>query len=328
MDDRTAGNVRGLGEGIVIALDALWSSKLRSFLTVLGTIIAVTAIILVVTVVEGLNSEVTAALTSEGADVFTVDREGIVTSHEEWEAVRHRPLLTRQDAMALRQDGRTFAALMEAANARAEVDDRTTTVQRARVLGRSHEYSMIDNSELAAGRYFSALEVDRNRAVVLLGQDVFSELFAGQSASAALQHRVRIQGLHFTVIGVLKSRGAIFGFSQDDYVVIPIGAFQRLFGTRSSLDFIIKPHTLELTATAMDEARLLMRIRHRLPSRRPGRFRHWRLHDLSRPLSSGHGRNLQRARGCRGHGLGGRRHRHHEHHADGGDRAHPGDRSS
>ena len=95
-------------EGILIALRAIWSSKLRSFMSVLGNIVAVTSIIAVVSLIQGLNATVTDAIVSEvGADSFVVDRYGITRSDEDFELVRNNPRVTLQDAtVALRIERR------------------------------------------------------------------------------------------------------------------------------------------------------------------------------------------------------------------------------
>jgi putative ABC transport system permease protein len=255
------------GEGILIALDAIWSNKLRSFLTVLGNVIAVTSIILVVTIIQGVNAEVTDIFTAEGADVFSIRREGIAFSHEDAMAMRSRPRLTREDARFLRAESTTFAALVETAGGNGSVEYANESLGGVSIEGRSWEWALIDGTGLQAGRYFSPIETDGARAVTLIGHDVADKLFPGRDPGAALGKRVRIRGLHFEVIGVLESRGSSFGFSADEVVVVPIRMFQRMFGPRRGLSFSVKPLSPELVSAAMDEARLLMRIRHRL---RPG----------------------------------------------------------
>jgi len=258
------GRAVGLGEGILIALDAIWANKLRSFLTVIGNVIAVSSIILVVTILQGVNAEVTKIFTAEGADIFNIKREGIVFSHEEALAMRSRPRLTRDDARFLRSEASSFAALVEAADGSGRVEYGNEALGRVSIEGRSWEWALLDGTGLRAGRYFSPLETDRARPVAVIGLDTAENLFPGLDPASALGRRIRIQGLHFEVVGVLETRGAAFGFSQDEFVVIPIRMFERMFGTRRSLSFSVKPHGPEVVQEAMDEARLLMRIRHRL----------------------------------------------------------------
>jgi len=258
------GRAVGLGEGVLIALDAIWANKLRSFLTVIGNVIAVSSIILVVTIIQGVNAEVTKIFTAEGADIFNIRRAGIVFSHEEAMAMRSRPRLTRDDANFLRTEATSFEALVESANGSGSVEYGNESIDGVGIEGRSWEWALIDGTGLRAGRYFSPPETDRARPVALIGLDTADSLFPGLDPASALGRRIRVQGLHFEVIGVLESRGSSFGFSQDAFVVIPIRMFQRMFGTRRSLSFSVKPRGPEVVEEAVDEARLLMRIRHRL----------------------------------------------------------------
>ncbi|NKB90188.1 MAG: FtsX-like permease family protein [Acidobacteria bacterium] len=254
----------GLAEGVFIALDAIWANKLRSFLTVLGNVIAISSIILVVTIIQGVNAEVTKIFTAEGADIFTVRRESLVFSQEEAMAMRSRPRLTREDARFLRETGTAFEAVVESADGSGRVEYGNESLGGVAIEGRSWEWGLIDGNGLEAGRYFSPLETNRARPVALIGIDVASELFPGADPESAIGRRIRVHSLHYEVVGVMKTRGSSFGFSRDEVVVVPIRMFQRMFGSRNSLSFSIKPRGPEFVQPAMDEARTLMRIRHRL----------------------------------------------------------------
>ena len=82
-------------DSILIALRAIWANKLRSFMTVLGNIVAVTSIITVVSLIQGLNATVSDLIVSDiGADSFTIARRGIVRSEDDEERTRNNPLLT------------------------------------------------------------------------------------------------------------------------------------------------------------------------------------------------------------------------------------------
>ena len=225
------------------------------------------SIILVVTIIQGVNAEVTGLLTAEGADVYSIERAGIAFSHEQAMAMRNRPRLTRADARFVREEATTIAALSVGADRSTRVEYGTRSADGVSIEGRSYDWALLDQTGMRAGRYPSALEVDRNRAVAMLGLDVVEELFPGLPPEAALGRRVRISSLHFIVIGVLETRGSVFGFSQDEVAVVPIGIWQRLFGYRTSLEFRVKPRRPELVEASMDEARMLMRIRHRLRPR-------------------------------------------------------------
>jgi len=260
-------NVLGLGEGVAIALEAIWANKLRSFLTVLGNIIAVTSIILVVSIIQGLDSEVSDIFASQGTDVFSVVRRGLIISQEEQRLTRNNPLITRAEAAMLREEGEHFGAVVEMASRNARVEYRNVTLDSVNTAGLSHEYNQTDTYGIAAGRYFSLLEARRNRHVAVLGAAIAEQLFPGLPPAAALDKRIRINGRHFTVIGVHGSRGSLLGMSQDEFVNIPIGAFERMFGRRGIGSIVIRPRSTEVMDEARAEARLLMRIQRHL---RPG----------------------------------------------------------
>ena len=100
-------------ESALIALDAIWTSKLRSFMTVLGNIVAVTSIIAVVSLIQGLNASVkTAILNQAGADSFSVQQFPLTTSDEAFDQVRNNPRITPADAIAIRKHSDQIAAVM------------------------------------------------------------------------------------------------------------------------------------------------------------------------------------------------------------------------
>ena len=259
--------VLGLYEGVGIALEAIWGNKLRSFLTVLGNVIAITSIILVVSIIQGLDAEVTNIFASQGTDVFSVVRSDNVFSQFDEQLARSNPRLKRAEADILRDEGTTFGAVMTSASSGARVEYREIDLDSTAVQGRSYEFALVDTFGIATGRYFSVIEARRNRAVAIVGAKIAEELFPGLPAAAALDKRIRINGLHFTVIGVLEARGSLLGRSQDEFIVVPIGAFERLFGRRAIGSITIKPRDPDELDAAVEEARLLMRIERRL---RPG----------------------------------------------------------
>src|SRR6266568_4096962 len=100
-------------ESALIALDAIWSAKLRSFMTVLGNIVAVTSIIAVVSLIQGLNASVTRAILNQaGADSFSIQQFPVTRSDEEFEKVRGNPRVTLQDARAVSRFGEVISAVM------------------------------------------------------------------------------------------------------------------------------------------------------------------------------------------------------------------------
>src|SRR5436190_13426409 len=142
-------------EAAFIALGAIWSNKLRSFLTVLGNIVAVTSIIAVVSLVQGMNAYVTDAIVSGvGVDNFTIQRMPLIRTQEDEERVRNNPRLTMTEATAVRKYSDNIGAVAGQANARALMSYRTQSVDGAQVQGVSRDYI-----------YFSTFDVEHGRLI-------------------------------------------------------------------------------------------------------------------------------------------------------------------
>jgi putative ABC transport system permease protein len=257
-------------EGVLIALRAIWSSKLRSFMSVLGNIVAVTSIIAVVSLIQGLNAKVTDAIVSDvGADSFVVDRYGITRSEEDFEKVRNNPRITLDDAAAIKKFSPLVRAVMAESTRSGQVAFKEHLLESVSIRGVSPEYVSFSNYNAERGRLLSPSEVDRNRNVVLLGWGTADRLF-GQGN--ALDKIIKIEGIHFRVIGVNEKKGAIFGQSQDEFAVIPLGAFQKMFGARASIQLNVKPISPDVVEDAMQDATVALRIERRLKPKQKDNF--------------------------------------------------------
>ncbi|MDQ3170419.1 MAG: ABC transporter permease [Acidobacteriota bacterium] len=251
-----------LYESAILALQAIWANKLRSFLTVLGNIVAVTSIIAVVSLIQGLNASVEDAIVSEvGADAFTVDRFPVTQSQEEQDAVRNNPRVTLDDASAIRRYADSVQTVMVQARGNGQLSYRTEQLDSVQIQGVTREYSSLPTTNVEFGRVITPSEFDAGRLVTILGYDAADRLFGARDP---IDKKVSISGVPFTVVGVAEKKGSIFGQSQDEYAIIPLPAFQRLFGARRSLNLIVRPRDPSLTRAAMDEATVALRIERRL----------------------------------------------------------------
>jgi putative ABC transport system permease protein len=257
-------------EGVLIALRAIWSSKLRSFMSVLGNIVAVTSIIAVVSLIQGLNATVTEAIVSDvGADSFVVDRFGITRSDEDFDRVRSNPRITMQDAEAIRKFSPLVRSVMAESSRAGQVSFREHLLESVSVRGVSSEYVNFSSYNAERGRLLSPSEVERNRNVVLLGWGTADRLF-GQAN--ALEKIIKIEGVHFRVIGVNEKKGSVFGQSQDEFAVIPLGAFQKIFGARANIQLNVKPVSPDVVEAAMQDATVALRIQRRLKPKQKDNF--------------------------------------------------------
>ena len=123
-------------ESVRIALQAIWANKLRSFMTVLGNIVAVTSIVTVVTLIQGMNAMVSTAIVSDvGADSFTIQRLPPIRSEEDEERTRNNPLLTMDEAEAIRRFSPRIGAVMAQAQRGATASYRTNEFENVQVQG-------------------------------------------------------------------------------------------------------------------------------------------------------------------------------------------------
>ncbi len=258
-------------EAAGIALQAIWSNKLRSFLTVLGNIVAVTSIIAVVSLIQGMNAYVTDAIVTDvGADNFNIQREPIVLSEADEERARGNPPITMEDAAAVRKSGDdNILAVATQGNSRTKITYKNETLNSVRIQGVSREYIFFSTFDAERGRPISPTEVDRERQVAILGFDTAEQLFG---PADPIDKSIRIGNTQFRVVGVSEKKGSIFGESQDEFAVIPIGVFQKIFGSRMSLQIMVKPRGPDVVKAAMDDATVAMRIERRLRPSEPDNF--------------------------------------------------------
>ncbi len=258
-------------EAIALALGAIWANRLRSFMTVLGNIVAVTSIVTVVSLIQGVNAMVAdAILTDVGADAFTIQRvPPVTTTEDEEERVRNNPNITLAEADAIRALSSAIDALAAQAQRRGTIAYRDQVLENVQIQGVTSEYVEFATFDAERGRMMTPFEVDRNRPVALLGWDVAEQLFGDVTP---IDKVIRIQGVHFRVAGVSARKGGIFGASLDGYAVIPLGAHMKLFGARPSLSLMVKPTSPDLLQASMDDAVVALRTTRRLKATEPDNF--------------------------------------------------------
>jgi putative ABC transport system permease protein len=245
-------------EAVNLALASIWGNKLRSLLTLLGNIVAVSSIIAVVALIQGVNGAVSDAIVSDlGADSFTIRRTGIARNQDDIDRQRNNPRITLDEAKAIRRFGTTITAVMAQAQQNSTVGYRAEELRSVTVQGVTDAYLEFSTFDAERGRMVSPVEISRNRPVALVGWQVADRLF-GQADP--LDKSIKIAGVPFRVVGVSAKKGAFFGNSLDEFVVIPLGQYQKLFGSRQSLALMVKPRGPEAVALARDEARTALRV--------------------------------------------------------------------
>ena len=259
-----------LFESVMLALASIWANKLRSVLTLLGNIVAVSSIITVVALLTGVNEAVSDAIVSDlGADSFTVQRTGITQNEDDFERMRSNPRVTVEEAEAIKRFATTIESVMAQAQTSSPVTYKNAEIAPVQVQGVSEEYLDFATFDAERGRMITPTEIRRNRYVTLIGWGVADRLFGPEDP---LDKKVKVAGVPYTVVGVSKKKGAAFGQSLDDFVVIPLGAYQRRYGSRQSLSLMIKPRDASLASLAQDETRVALRVDRGLKATEPDNF--------------------------------------------------------
>jgi putative ABC transport system permease protein len=255
----------------MIALAAIWAAKLRSFMTVLGNIVAVTSIIAVVSLIQGLNASVKEAILNQaGADSFNIQQFPVTRSDDEFDRVRGNPRVTLDDARAIRRYSPLVAAVMADSTASGRITYRDRSIDQTQVRGVTAEYVNFSSFDADRGRLMSPTEIETRRPVTVLGWQTADRLFG--SEIDPLDKIIQIEGVHFRVAGVSTKRGSVLGQSQDEFAVIPLGQFQTIFGARRQLSVSVKPRDVARIAQTMDDATIALRIQRRLKPKQPDNF--------------------------------------------------------
>jgi len=247
-------------EAFRLALQSLWGNKLRSILTLIGVVMGVGALITVITLVNGTNHYVETKLTSYGADVFTISRESsVILTPEEYFKYQKRKILHYEDYQAIR-DGCT-----ECSEVGAMLFKETKVVANGKssnntgVRGYSWTMLSLNNVDLALGRGFTPADEEHATKNVIVGYDIVDNLLP---QGDPLGKEIKVDGIPYTIIGVGDRQGKTLGESQDNWVAIPITAYQQVNGYNDSVDIYARAAgDAQVLERAKDQVRAMMRVR-------------------------------------------------------------------
>ncbi len=247
-----------LGESFSMAMGSLWSNKLRTFLTLLGIIIGVLTIIAVVSIIQGLNNYVYTKMSFYGANDFSVSKFSMIgTSLKDFKEQLKRKDITLDDMRLLRERCRSCELIGASVGTSRTVRNGGLQVKNTEVRGVTAVDHLIGSVvELERGRHLTQDDEDRSRAVAIIGSEIAEKLFPTVDP---LGRRVKLGAADVLVVGVAKEKGKILGFSQDAYVRIPITAFQKLYGTRRTIEINIHTASQPALAAAQEEVRTILR---------------------------------------------------------------------
>jgi putative ABC transport system permease protein len=252
-----------IGETTAVALEALRANKLRSFLTMLGIVIGVAAVIAMIALGTGAQKSVRDRISSLGTTLLTVTPgqqrgPGMMIA-----SASDRARLTLEDAVAIEQRAQIAQGVEPEISRQAQVQYESHNTSTT-IVGTSPNYLEVRNFSMAEGRMFSEAEDTGMRRVAVLGPQVIEDL--GIASESLVGQPVRINGIRFDVVGVLASKGQGSGFmNPDDQVLVPIRtARYRLAGTdRVRSINVLSPSEDQISAT-MAEVQKILRREHRL----------------------------------------------------------------
>jgi putative ABC transport system permease protein len=247
-------------EGVKIALQSLWANKLRSVLTLLGVVIGVASVIAVVTLVNGANTFVQTKFTSYGADVFTISRmPALIFNSDDYQRYQKRKNILFDDYVYVKENCKQCEGIGAQQSTTAKVVRGTHSITDCQIRGYTWQMPSLQNLNITQGRDFTQVDEDHASHVAVIGTDVQDNLFPGVDP---IGQELRVDGAPYTVIGISEKQGSTFGQSQDNWVAIPLPAFQKSYGTAKTLTVYVKAGSAgeQLEKTA-DEVRVLMRSR-------------------------------------------------------------------
>lgn len=248
-----------------IALKSILEHKLRAFLTLIGIIIGVAAVIVVGASIAGLKTYVIDQISKVlGSNHYMMTRMASMgrMSDEEFERRNRRNKdLTWEEYEFLRDNLKLSTYVGAQRGAGTDLQEGGIEMPSVRMIGVTDNMYDIEDKSLVEGRFFTKEEVERSAAVGVIGMDVKEKFF---EFSSPIGKTVKIRGVPVTIIGVEEKRGSLFGNSQDRHVYIPITLHGQIFNRANNLQVHGKTTEKENFLPAIEEAELMLRNKRQL----------------------------------------------------------------
>jgi putative ABC transport system permease protein len=258
------------GETLRLALDALRAHKLRTFLTLLGVILAVFTLVLVMSVVEGLNRYVSDKVANLGANVFVVERLGIITSFEAWVHAQRRPIISMDDYEALRSSLRLAKQVGASGDNTLDVRYGNELVQDVFVAGGTSNLAELRGLSVAQGRFLNETDEEHRSPVCFIGADLVTRFFPNTDP---LGKSLRVGTQVYEIVGTGLPLGSVFGQSRDNFILLPLGTYLKSWHRpHDSISIWVQTWVADTMDPAQDEVRALLRARRRVPYNDPDNF--------------------------------------------------------
>jgi putative ABC transport system permease protein len=255
---------RTFAETLKLAVDAIRAHKLRSFLTLLGVILAVTTLVSVMSVIAGLNFYVADRIANLGANTYLIHRFGIITSQDAWIKAQKRPLITMEEYARLQESMKTALRIAGEEDQNADIRYENILLENSSIAGVSANYAEIKNLNLAQGRFLTEADDLHHAPVAFIGSDVLKKFFPTIDPIGKI---IRTGTHSYEIVGVAQEIGSVFGQSQDNFILIPLSTYVKEWKTQNEgLTLFVQARNAEIMETSQDEARMYLRAWRHLPA--------------------------------------------------------------
>jgi len=252
-----------LREPVFVALEALRTHKMRSFLMLLGIVLSVSTLIMVVALISGVNLYVANRIANLGSNVFLVLRFPIVTDVNQLvQMTRRNKPMTWDDYIYVRDNSKLAVRVGAQVYQLGRTKANGQTVEDTTVYGVTANIGDMKTEEPAQGRYITDTDNEHRSMVTLIGSDVADKLFPGADP---IGKQLDIDGRPYEVVGIGKPIGTVLGQTQDNYAYIPIQTWLKYYATSAtSLAINVQTQGGDWMSRSQEEAEMLMRARRHL----------------------------------------------------------------
>ena len=266
---RTIARSASFWESGRIALDSLGKNKLRSFLTLLGIILATSTLVAVTSFIHGMNLYIATKLSDMGSNGFRVMRIVFIGNWDPkkyLEMERRNPQIKPEEYEYVRSNAQLLSDVGLETDKNVTISYNGQAMQSVDLQGITANIPALSDIEAGSGREISESEVKRHAPVAFIGSDVADKFFSGMDP---IGKTIKVDGVPYEVIGVAKAKGSVFGQSQDKFVMVPVYSYFKTYGNGLKNDVAIFAKAIdpEHIDEAEDEVRMLLRAYRHL---RPG----------------------------------------------------------
>jgi putative ABC transport system permease protein len=247
-------------EAVKLALQSLWANKLRSVLTLIGVVMGVASVIMVITLTNTANNYMGTKLSGYGADVFTIARDGLIFGPDDYARFQKRKMVKMEDYQAIREGCTDCKEVGTSQSRTIKVVHNGKSTTDTELRGYTDTMFSLSNTNVALGRALTEGDIDHGTHNAVVGYDIVDDVMGDGDP---LGQEIRIDGVPYIVVGIGERQGKTFGQSQDNWVAVPITAYQHTYGSNESLTVYSRANgDAKVMERAEDQVRVIMRTRH------------------------------------------------------------------